>query len=200
MSVTVDDRVPLESIQLGERSFWEQPEADREAAFATLRREDPIRFFPEVEWVPGFDVGDGFWALTRHADVWHVSRHPALFSSVPSIVIPDQNPDVAEFFGSMIALDEMWFDVLLQYKNIGPVLVVMSLVAMVLSVVTTNDSGSIVLNTIGSNGDYRTKRVILEIYDELQQAITTGNPYKTRLAPPPADPRCCHPPKESANK
>ena len=106
MSVTIDDRVPLESIQLGERSFWEQSETDREAAFATLRREDPIRFFPEVEWVPGFDVGDGFWALTRHADVWHVSRHPALFSSIPSIVIPDQQPEVAEFFGSMIALDD----------------------------------------------------------------------------------------------
>jgi cytochrome P450 len=56
--------------------------------------------------VPGFDLGDGFWALTRHADVWFASRHPALFSSVPSIVIPDQQPEVAEFFGSMIALDD----------------------------------------------------------------------------------------------
>jgi hypothetical protein len=37
----------------------------------------------------------------------------------------------------------MWFRVLSQYNNIGPVLVIMSLVAMVLSVVTTNDSGSI---------------------------------------------------------
>jgi methyl-branched lipid omega-hydroxylase len=106
MSMTVDGLVPLESIQLGGREFWEQPEAEREAAFAALRKQDPIRFFPEVEWVPGFELGDGFWALTRHADVWHVSRHPALFSSVPSIVIADQNPDVAEFFGSMIALDD----------------------------------------------------------------------------------------------
>ena len=106
MSVTVEDRIPLEAIQLGDRSFWEQPEAIREAAFATLRQEDPIRFFPEVQWVEGFDVGDGFWALTRHADVWYVSRHPALFSSIPSIVIPDQQPEVAEFFGSMIALDD----------------------------------------------------------------------------------------------
>jgi len=106
MSMTVDGLVPLESIQLGGREFWERPEAEREATFAALRKQDPIRFFPEVEWVPGFELGDGFWALTRHADVWHVSRNPALFSSVPSIVIPDQNPDVAEFFGSMIALDD----------------------------------------------------------------------------------------------
>jgi hypothetical protein len=43
------------------------------------------------------------------------------------------------------------------------------------------------------NGDYRTKRVILEIYDAMQDAIRTGQSYQTRLNPPPADPRCCHP-------
>jgi len=42
-------------------------------------------------------------------------------------------------------------------------------------------------------GEYRTKRVILEIYDEFQQAMATGKPYQTRLNPPPADLRCCHP-------
>jgi hypothetical protein len=42
------------------------------------------------------------------------------------------------------------------------------------------------------NGDYRTKRVILEIYDAMQESIGTGQPYQTRVAPPPADPRCCH--------
>ena len=44
------------------------------------------------------------------------------------------------------------------------------------------------------DGDYRTKRVILEIYDAMQEAMRTGEPYQTRLDPPPADPRCCHPP------
>lgn len=47
------------------------------------------------------------------------------------------------------------------------------------------------------NGDYRTKRVILEIYDAMLEAIRTGKPYQTRLNPPPADPSCCHPPKSS---
>ena len=45
------------------------------------------------------------------------------------------------------------------------------------------------------NGDYRTKRVILEIYDALAASVQTGQPYQTRLDPPPADPRCCHPAK-----
>lgn len=46
------------------------------------------------------------------------------------------------------------------------------------------------------NGAYRTKRVILEIYDALAESTRTGQPYQTRLDPPPADPHCCHPPKE----
>ncbi|EKX31187.1 hypothetical protein GUITHDRAFT_91255 [Guillardia theta CCMP2712] len=49
-------------------------------------------------------------------------------------------------------IDEMWFDVISQYSNIGNFMIVISLIAMVLSVVTTNDSGSIILNYIGSNG------------------------------------------------
>lgn len=45
-------------------------------------------------------------------------------------------------------------------------------------------------------GEYRTKRVILEIRDALQPAIETGIPYQTVLDPLPADPWDCHPPKD----
>jgi hypothetical protein len=38
------------------------------------------------------------------------------------------------------------------------------------------------------HGEYRTKRVILEIYDEMAEAIRTGKPYQTRLNPPPGPP------------
>lgn len=51
---------------------------------------------------------------------------------------------------------------------------------------------------IETHGEYRTKRVIVEIYDAMQESIRTGQPYQTRLDPPPADPRCCHPPRETA--
>lgn len=43
--------------------------------------------------------------------------------------------------------------------------------------------------------EYRTKRVILEIYDELAEAIRTGRPYQTRLDPPAADPSVAHEPR-----
>jgi type I restriction-modification system DNA methylase subunit len=43
-------------------------------------------------------------------------------------------------------------------------------------------------------GEYRSKRVVLEIYDAMAAAIRTGAAYQTRLDPPPADPRAAHPP------
>ncbi|MDI6817043.1 MAG: S24 family peptidase [Actinomycetota bacterium] len=46
-------------------------------------------------------------------------------------------------------------------------------------------------------GEYRTKRVILEIYDAMAEAIKTGEPYQTVLDPPPADPRVAHPPRRA---
>lgn len=42
-------------------------------------------------------------------------------------------------------------------------------------------------------GEYRTKRLILERYDAMAEAVATGRPYETALDPPPADPRVAHP-------
>ncbi len=49
------------------------------------------------------------------------------------------------------------------------------------------------------DGNYRTKRLILEVYDAMHESIRTGQPYQTLLDPPPADPRCCHPPREEVS-
>jgi len=48
------------------------------------------------------------------------------------------------------------------------------------------------------HGEYRTKRLILEIYDAMAEAARSGRPYETRLDPPPADPRVAHPADPSA--
>lgn len=42
-------------------------------------------------------------------------------------------------------------------------------------------------------GEYRTKRIIIEIYDEMTGAMQTGGAYLTRLDPPPSDPSVAHP-------
>ena len=49
------------------------------------------------------------------------------------------------------------------------------------------------LRATASANRYRTKRVILDIYDEMAAAARAGVPYVTRLDPPPADPRVAHP-------
>jgi cholest-4-en-3-one 26-monooxygenase len=54
-------------------------------AFRRLRREAPVAFFPER------NGGRGFFALTRHADVVHVSKHPQLFSSTDGTNIEDHD-------------------------------------------------------------------------------------------------------------
>jgi hypothetical protein len=48
-------------------------------------------------------------------------------------------------------------------------------------------------------GEYRTKRVILEVYDAMAEAERTGVPYQTRLDPPPADPRITHSPSSAGS-
>jgi cytochrome P450 len=102
---TAPPEVALADIDLGTWDFWGLDDDLRDGAFASLRREAPISFWPEPV-MEGFEHGDGHWALTAHDDVFYASRHPEIFSSSPSITINDQPPEVAEFFGSMIVLDD----------------------------------------------------------------------------------------------
>ncbi|QDQ11302.1 cytochrome P450 [Streptomyces spectabilis] len=48
--------------------------------FARLRQVDPVRWVAQRRGISGYD-DTGYWAVTRHADVKHVSTHPELFSS-----------------------------------------------------------------------------------------------------------------------
>jgi cytochrome P450 len=57
-----------------------------------LRDNAPVRWCDE----PG---GRGFWAVTRHADVWAVDRDFQAFSSEPTILIPDPPPGEGQGFG-----------------------------------------------------------------------------------------------------
>ncbi|MGB6516477.1 MAG: cytochrome P450, partial [Mycobacterium sp.] len=102
---TAPPEVPLADIDLSTWDFWALDDDLRDGAFTTLRREAPISFWPEPVQ-EGFEEGAGHWALTELDDVFYASRHPEVFSSSPSITIPDQPTEVAEFFGSMIVLDD----------------------------------------------------------------------------------------------
>jgi cytochrome P450 len=68
------------------------------ATFARMRREDPVAWVEEAD-------GQGFWALTRHADVEAVSRDYRRFSAARGIRIEQMSPDELEARRTMMELD-----------------------------------------------------------------------------------------------
>ncbi len=57
--------------------------------FTWLRRHAPVYWHPDGG-APGWP---GFWAVTRHADIGHISRHPEIFSSHRRLVLFGEAPD-----------------------------------------------------------------------------------------------------------
>jgi len=91
-------------IALSDPELWARPDAERDAVFATLRRDLPISWHAE----PLFEEnppGPGYWAVTRFDDVRKASRNPELFISGKGVNIGDMPVEISEFFGSMIAMD-----------------------------------------------------------------------------------------------
>jgi cytochrome P450 len=68
--------------------------------FAWLRENRPVAWQDE----PG---GKGFWAVTRHADVWAVDRDFQTYSSEPTIMIADPPNEVGAFgpYKMMLMMD-----------------------------------------------------------------------------------------------
>jgi cytochrome P450 len=107
ISPLVDTSVRAEDVNLSDPAFWLAPRDHREGAFLALRQQRELPFFAEWEFEDSpFPTGPGYFALTRHEDVWHASRNPQLFISGKGSNIPDLPIEMAEFFGSMIAMDD----------------------------------------------------------------------------------------------
>jgi len=99
-----------DKIDLSDMEFWARPWEEREGAFLTLRQERPLAFFKEPEIPEEFafmmPAGPGYRAVTRHADVSEVSRHPEVFiSGKGATAILDMPEEMLDFFGSMINMD-----------------------------------------------------------------------------------------------
>jgi cytochrome P450 len=100
------DGVSVGDFDLSDIEFWARPWAEREAAFRALRKEQPIAFFPEPD-LPGLPPGRGGYVITRHADIVEMSRSPELFCSGQGAVsLIDMPPEMLEFYGSMINMDD----------------------------------------------------------------------------------------------
>jgi cytochrome P450 len=100
----------VDDIDLSDIGFWALPLSERERAFAMLRAERPLAHFAEPDLTTSSSIapppGRGYRAVTRHADVTEVSRHPELYcSSKGAVSIIDLPEDMVEFFSSLISTD-----------------------------------------------------------------------------------------------
>ena len=92
-------------IDLSDNAFWGLPLADRAAAFARLRALSRPQFFAEPE-TPFSEIGPGYYALVRHADIVEASHHPDAFCSGKGATsVADLPVEFNEYFGSMINMD-----------------------------------------------------------------------------------------------
>ncbi len=100
----------LDEIDLSDPEFWARPLAERDRAFVLLRAERPVAHFDDPEILSTIfntPPGPGYFAVTRHADVYAISRTADVFcSGQGSTSINDLPPEFLEFFGSMINLDD----------------------------------------------------------------------------------------------
>ncbi|TMD50708.1 MAG: cytochrome P450 [Chloroflexi bacterium] len=100
----------VDEIDLSDDKFWGLPIDQRDGAFKTLREQRPLAHYEEPD-VAGYEEfvtkGDGYYAVTRHADILACSRQPEIFSSAKGIAGALDQPEMfTEFFGSMIAMDD----------------------------------------------------------------------------------------------
>ncbi len=76
--------IPLEKIDVSDGELFETDTLW--GYFERLRKEDPVHWCAESPDGP-------YWSVTRFEDVMHVEKHPEIFSSEPTIVLPDPPPD-----------------------------------------------------------------------------------------------------------
>lgn len=76
---------------IGTMDFWTRDHETREAAFAWLRKHDPVSWHPPAEslLLPSEQNTKGFWAVTKHEHIREISRQPKIFSSAQGVFMED---------------------------------------------------------------------------------------------------------------
>ncbi len=106
MSTTTD---PNAIADISAEAFWARPRAEREQAFARLRREQPVSWQrqPEGQLVElEGELTGGYWALTRYEDIRAVSRNPRVFCSGKGVMFEDAPQKFLDMALSIIAMDD----------------------------------------------------------------------------------------------
>lgn len=101
--------VETTSIDTGSPAFWAQPDDERAAQFATLRRDAPIAVMPppqdELFGLPQEGEPRGYRAITRYADIRRISRDPATFCSGEGAMFGEAPRALMEATQSFLSMD-----------------------------------------------------------------------------------------------
>jgi cytochrome P450 len=76
--------IPLDRIDVSDSELFETDTLW--GYFERLRNEDPVHYCADSEFGP-------FWSVTKFDDIVYVEKHPDVFSSEPTIVIADPDPE-----------------------------------------------------------------------------------------------------------
>ena len=90
-------------VDITSHAFWSQPFAVRDQTFAQLRAREGLSWHRPMSSLFPMDE-DGFWALTRRADIAFASQHPELFTSARGVALdpmPTEVQRIATFFLTM---------------------------------------------------------------------------------------------------
>ncbi|MDT5230794.1 MAG: hypothetical protein QOI39_1294 [Mycobacterium sp.] len=89
---------------LSARSFWACTQRERDESFRILRESTQLTFQrpPEMSLLP---AQQGYWAIVRHEDVRHVSRHPELFCSGQGVVLDDAPAELYQIVAGFLPAD-----------------------------------------------------------------------------------------------
>ncbi len=97
---------PYSTVDVSSTAFWSLPWTQREDSFARLRADDPVSWQrPADGGLMPVEDDDGFWAVTRHADIQHVSTHPELFCSGQGVQLENVPEMFLEATQSFLAMD-----------------------------------------------------------------------------------------------
>jgi cytochrome P450 len=97
---------PYDPADLSSKAFWALPAVEREKTFAELRAHRPVSWHRPVEERLFEDPNDqGFWAVTRHADLVEVTKRHEDFLSGEGIVFDSIPPELLDAGQGFIAMD-----------------------------------------------------------------------------------------------
>ncbi|MFD6894679.1 cytochrome P450 [Rhodococcus sp. NPDC060086] len=104
MSTQSADR-EYDSVDVSSLQFWAMGPQERDVRLAELRRNRPVSWQPPAEGGMMAPENDGYWAVTSHELIKHVSTHPELFCSGEGIQMEEIPQDILEAASGFLAMD-----------------------------------------------------------------------------------------------